>query len=82
MKHIHHLDMDLDGTGSIVCMDCNFRISKQLAVTAPELLEKLKMALDILTDIGITLEGDEEAFVAGVRLEIHETVVKAEGGAK
>jgi len=54
------------------------RITYQKATENTQLLEAAKEALEYLTDHGIDLEGEDEEFVAGIRLRLDEAIIAAE----
>jgi hypothetical protein len=49
---------------------------------AGDLLSAAQAALDYLTDHAIDLEGEEEALLAGIRIDLADAIAKAKGGVK
>ena len=52
-----------------------------LIATAPALLAVAQAALDYLTDHAIDLEGEPEEILAGLRLDLDDAILAAQGGA-
>jgi len=56
--------------------------AKEADPATGDLLTAAQASLDYLTDHAIDLEGEEEALLAGIRIDLADAILKAKGGAK